>query len=320
MPIALAATFAYLLWPAVLWMQHRGLSRSLAVTAGIIGGMVLVAALMMLLVPIVTTLLPKLQAQWPSMLDRFNNSVAPWLAEWGVRVDTDSLREDVRKGLDGNVEAWVDRVVSSLRIGGSWIATILSGLVLVPMLAWYFLVDAEAIGARIHSLVPQRLHPGLFGFVGDCDHALRRYLQAQIVVMGAMAAFYAAGLSLVGLSLALPIGIFTGLAVFIPYLGYGTGLVLAILTALITFPTWHGTLAVGVVYVLGQLLESFFLTPRFVGGRIGLSPLGVIVLLLLFGEAFGFVGVLLSLPASAVGMVIIQRVLKRYRASEFFRA
>jgi predicted PurR-regulated permease PerM len=235
-------------------------------------------------------------------------------------VDTDSLREDVRKGLDGNVEAWVDRVVSSLRIGGSWIATILSGLVLVPMLAWYFLVDAEAIGARIHSLVPQRLHPGLFGFVGDCDHALRRYLQAQIVVMGAMAAFYAAGLSLVGLSLALPIGIFTGLAVFIPYLGYGTGLVLAILTALITFPTWHGTLAVGVVYVLGQLLESFFLTPRFVGGRIGLSPLGVIVLLLLFGEAFGFVGVLLSLPASAVGMVIIQRVLKRYRASEFFRA
>jgi predicted PurR-regulated permease PerM len=320
MPVVLAATFAYLLWPAALWMQHRGLSRPLAVTIAVFGGMLLVAALVLLLVPIVTTLLPKLQAQWPAMLDRFNNTFAPWLAEWGVHVDTASLREDVRKGLDGNVEAWIERLFSSLLIGGSWIVTILSGLVLVPTLAWYFLVDADEIGARIPSLVPLRLREGLFGFIGDCDLALRRYLGAQLVVMGAMAVFYAAGLSVVGLTLALPIGIFTGLAVFIPYLGFGTGLVLALLTALITYPTWHGTLAVGVVYAIGQVVESFFLTPRFVGGRIGLSPLGVIVMLLLFGEAFGFVGVLLSLPASAVGMVIIQRSLRRYHESDFYRA
>jgi predicted PurR-regulated permease PerM len=167
--------------------------------------------------------------------------------------------------------------------------------------------------------VPLRLRDAVRSFVRDCDTALRRYLRAQIVVMGAMAAFYSAGLLVTGLTLALPIGIFTGLAVFIPYLGYGTGLVLALLTATITFADWHGVAAVAGVYVAGQVLESFILTPRLVGGRIGLSPLGVIVILLLFGEAFGFAGVLLSLPASAVGMVAVHRLLARYRASDFYR-
>jgi predicted PurR-regulated permease PerM len=318
-PIVLAAGVAYLLWPLVLWLQGRGLPRAPAVALSVVAAMVLGGALITLLVPIVTTLIPKLEAQWPAVLDSIKNTVLPWLSGMGIQLDADSLRDEVRRGLGSNVEAWSAKLMASVRIGGSWLLTILSGVVLVPVLVYYLLVDKERMQVRLPTLVPVRVLPSLQSFVRESDVALRRYLRAQLAVMGAMAVFYAAGLSVVGLTLALPIGIFTGLAVFIPYLGYGTGLLLALLTATITFSSWHGVAAVAAVFALGQVLESFFLTPRLVGGNIGLSPLGVIVVLLLFGEAFGFVGVLLSLPASAVGMVALRRLVAWWRASEFFQ-
>lgn len=318
-PIALSAGVAYVIWPLVRLLERRGLPRSAAAGISLAGAMLLAAALVLMLVPIVTTLIPKLQAQWPAILDRFNDRVSPWLARWGVQMDAQSLRGDLRHALDANMEQWTDRLIASLRIGGSWLVTILSGLVLVPALVYYMVVEAESMGEHAPALVPPRLREGVVDFVRDCDVAMRRYLRAQLAVMAAMAAFYATGLAVAGLTLALPIGIFTGLAVFIPYLGYGTGLVLALLTAAITFSSWHGVAAVAGVYALGQVLESFILTPRLVGGRIGLSPLGVIVMLLLFGEAFGFVGVLLSLPASAVGMVAAHRLMRRWRSSEIYR-
>jgi predicted PurR-regulated permease PerM len=134
-----------------------------------------------------------------------------------------------------------------------------------------------------------------------------------------MALFYPIGLMLTGLNLAWPIGVFTGLAVFIPYLGYTTGLVLALMSAAIQFTGWHGIAAVAAVYALGQVLESFVLTPRLVGERIGLSPLAVILALLVFADVFGFVGVLVALPVSAVGVVALRHLVRRYRASAFYR-
>jgi predicted PurR-regulated permease PerM len=113
--------------------------------------------------------------------------------------------------------------------------------------------------------------------------------------------------------------VFTGLAVFIPYLGYTTGLVLALMSAAIQFTGWHGLAGVAVVYALGQVLESFVLTPRLVGERIGLSPLAVIVALLVFGEVFGFVGVLVCLPVTALGVVALRHLMDAYRASAFYR-
>jgi predicted PurR-regulated permease PerM len=122
--------------------------------------------------------------------------------------------------------------------------------------------------------------------------------------MGVLAVYYSVALALFGLDLALPIGTFTGLAVFVPYLGFGLGMVLALLAGLLEFSATSGPsyalTMVAVVFGLGQLLESFFLTPRLVGERIGLHPLAVIFALMAFGQLFGFVGILVALPASAV--------------------
>jgi predicted PurR-regulated permease PerM len=140
--------------------------------------------------------------------------------------------------------------------------------------------------------------------------------------MGVLAVYYSAGLALFGLDLALPIGVFTGLAVFVPYVGFGLGLILALLAGLLEFAVSGGAsralLMVAVVYGLGQLIEGFFLTPRLVGKRVGLHPLAVIFALLAFGQVLGFLGVLIALPASAVLLVAIRRAQARYQRSKLY--
>ena len=190
---------------------------------------------------------------------------------------------------------------------------------LVPVLVFYLLIDAESVTGGAWSLVPLQSRERWAAFLGDCDTMLRQYLKGQLAVMGAMALFYPIALMFTGLNLAWPIGVFTGLAVFIPYLGYATGLVLALMSAAIQFAGWTGVLEVAAVYALGQVLESFVLTPRLVGERIGLSPLAVILSLLAFGAVFGFVGVLVALPVSALAVVALRRGVAAYRASAFYR-
>jgi predicted PurR-regulated permease PerM len=318
-PMILALVFAYLLWPMVRMLERRRVPRALAATLTILVAMLAATVLVLLLVPIVTTLLPMLRAQWPGMLDKFNRVVAPQLKNFGVDIDIDTVKAWILKSFDGNMEEWGQKLLSSARIGGSWLATIVGFLVLVPVLVFYLLIDAERVTGGAWSVVPLRARDPLAAFLRECDTMLRQYLKGQLSVMGAMALIYPLGLSLTGLNLAWPIGVFTGLAVFIPYLGYTTGLVLALMSAAIQFSGWHGVAEVAAVYAVGQVLESFVLTPRLVGERIGLSPLAVIVALLVFGEVFGFVGVLVCLPVSALLVVGMRHAMAAYRAGAFYR-
>jgi predicted PurR-regulated permease PerM len=137
--------------------------------------------------------------------------------------------------------------------------------------------------------------------------------------MVTMAIYYSTGLALFGLDLALPIGMFTGLAMFVPYVGFGIGLILALLAGLLQFASVKALVMVAVVYGSGQVVEGFFLTPRLVGERIGLHPLAVIFALLAFGQLFGFVGVLVALPASAVLLVAIRRLRAGYMGSRLYQ-
>jgi len=318
-PVMLALVFAYLLWPMVRVLERRRVPRALAATITILLAMLAVTALALLLVPIVTTVLPQLHAQWPTLLDKFNHVVAPQLKSFGIDVDIDTLKASLMKSFDENGQAWGQKLLNSARIGGSWLATIVGFLVLVPVLVFYLLIDAESVTAGAWNLVPLGSRERLAGFLRECDTMLRQYLKGQVSVMGALALIYPLGLMLTGLNLAWPIGVFTGLAVFIPYLGYTTGLVLALMSAAIQFTGWHGVAEVAAIYAIGQVLESFVLTPRLVGERIGLSPLAVILALLAFGEVFGFVGVLVALPVSALAVVVLRHALHAYRTSAFYR-
>ena len=324
-PFVVAAVLAYALSPVVRGLERIGgplMPPVLAVLIVELGFLVLVVAVLTLLVPIVVTELPQMRDKLPTLLERGQSFLAPWLACMGVQMSLDpaSLKAFVLQNIDVSMGDGIAKALASLRIGGSVALAIIGNLVLIPVVLFYLLIDWHHLVRHMHSLVPMKMRPAFDSFMLECDQVLGQYLRGQLSVMLAMAVFYSAALWWFGLDLALPIGVFTGLAVFVPYVGFGLGLLLATIAAMLQFPFEQASLMLVVVFGLGQALEGFVLTPRLVGERIGLHPLHVIFALLAFGQLFGFVGVLIALPASAVLLVAIRRLRHRYQSSELFRA
>jgi predicted PurR-regulated permease PerM len=319
-PFIVAAVLAYVLHPLVERLARRRVPRALAVAIVEIAAIVVVLAVLLLIVPILSKQLPLLREQIPLLADRANTQLSPWLSRFGIDValDTASIKAFVLKYLDANLEEWLTTAMSSARIGGSILLALLGNLLLVPMVLFYLLMDWNNLVARAAGMIPPRLRDRAHGFMSECDATLGQYLRGQLLVMVALAVFYSVGLALFGFDLAVPVGVFTGLAVFIPYVGFGLGLVLALISGVLQFTGWHGIVGVAVVFGIGQVIESFVLTPMLVGDRIGMSPLTVIFALLAFGHLFGFVGVLIALPVSAVLVVAVRRLREAYVESELF--
>jgi predicted PurR-regulated permease PerM len=321
MPFVLGAVGAYVLHPAVERLASRRVPRVLAVSVVVLAAVIAVLALLLLVVPILSKEAPLLREQIPILADRLNRFMAPWLAQLGldVSLDVPGLKNMLLQGLDGNLEDWLGKALNSARIGGSIVLTLVGNAVLVPVVLFYLLLDWPRLVERTLALVPPRRRTQVDSFLDECDRVLGQYLRGQALVMLLLAIYYTVALALARFDLALPVGVFTGLAIFIPYLGFGLGLVLALLAGMLQFSGWYGLVAVAVIYGAGQLIESFILTPRLVGERIGLAPLAVIFALLACGQLFGFVGVLIALPLSAVGLVAVRRLTRAYLDSALYR-
>jgi predicted PurR-regulated permease PerM len=318
-PFVAAVIIGYVLNPGVDWMEHRRIPRALGVLVAIVGLGLLIAALVLVVVPILSDQLPLLRERIPALLARIDATIGPWLKQMGAggRLDFAALQNAIATKFtigDGATTA----LLTWLRIGGSalmgWAAT----LFLIPIVLFYLLLDWHRVVARIGENVPRRWTAEVTDMATEADQLLAQYLRGQLLVMLLLAVFYSAGLAIAGFDIALPVGILTGLLVIIPYLGFGLGLALALIAALLQFDGWYGLAAVAVVYGLGQFVESFYLTPRLVGERIGLHPLIVIFALLAFGQLFGFVGILLALPASAILSVVFGRLRRHYLNSSFY--
>jgi predicted PurR-regulated permease PerM len=322
-PFLIAAVLAYALTPLVDWLDglgHGRLPRVLAVALVELVFIIVLLALMLLVVPILSKELPLMRDQIPLLADRLSGWLQPLLNDLGIQVALDlaSVKAFALKYLNANFEEGLGSVLSSLRIGGSVAVAVVGNAVLVPVALFYLLMDWRRLVGHLLDLVPPRLRGGYDNFSNEADSVLGQYLRGQLLVMLVLAVYYSLGLSLFGLDLALPIGIFTGLAVFVPYVGFGIGLVLAALAGMLQFASIKALVMLVLVYGSGQVVESFFLTPRLVGERIGLHPLAVIFALLAFGQLFGFVGVLVALPASAVLLVAIRRLRDGYLGSKLY--
>ena len=323
-PFVVAAIFAYALQPLVRKLQMQfGPRIPKAVSVVLVELLALLSLLgvALLLVPILARELPLIQQQLPALIDRLQNTLNPWLTQMGLNLSLDmgSLKVQVVKYLSANREDLLDSALSSLKLGGSVAMAMIGNAILIPVALFYLLSDWDRLVALVVELIPPAVRPRFDDFMQECDEVLGQYLRGQLLVMLALAIYYAIALALFGLELALPIGVFTGLAVFVPYLGFGLGLMLALLAGLLQFVSVKALVMVGVVFGMGQLIESFFLTPRLVGERIGLHPLAVIFALLAFGQLLGFVGVLIALPASAVLLVALRRLREGYLQSDLYQ-
>jgi predicted PurR-regulated permease PerM len=320
-PFLLGAIIAYILQPGVEWLVRHRTPRGLAALFMISLLAVLVTLFALLVFAVLQKEGPELTRQLPALAAKLDGTLKPRMAFLGVdySVNLANLRNALTARLSGSEQGVALWIWQYVRSSGNLMIRVAGNVAFVPLVLFYLLYDKHEAFERIESFVPRRWLAKTRDFTAEIDQMMSQYLRGQLLVVGILALFYPVALKIAGLDVALPVGLLTGLAVFIPYIGFATALALALLAAFLQFGNWYGFGAVIVVYGVGQILESVVLTPRLVGERIGLHPLAVIFSLLAFGELFGFFGVLLALPASAVFASALRELRRRYLMSTFYR-
>jgi len=320
-PFVAAAVLAYICNPLVQRLAARKVPRTLAV-ALVMGGLLLLSGLLLvIMLPLLEKEIGLLARRVPEWIEALRARLLPQLQQWfgiGAEWDREALKNLLLShwqsagGIAGKALPW-------LGSGGGAIVGALVNLLLIPVVMFYLLRDRDALVARLDELIPRHWHAKVREIAGEVDAVLAEFLRGQISVLLLMSLFYVVALWLAGLEFALPIGILAGMLVFVPYLGTILGLSLATLAATMQFPDFSGVLWVWAVFGAGQLLEGMLVTPWLVGDRIGLHPLAVIFALLAFGQVFGFFGLLLALPLSAILLVALRHGKAWYLDSEMYR-
>jgi len=320
-PFLLSAVLAYICLPPVDSLARklpRWLAAAIVMALLVIG----LATLALIVLPMVERQFVAFLERVPEYLDWARARLLPWLSgTFGVELnlDMEHFRQAIAESLRTDSDL-VKTLLPRITTGGMAIVGFFTTVLLMPVVLFYFLRDWHEIVRRIEDLIPRRLHPGVCHTAAEIDRVLGEFLRGQLLVMLLMAAYYAAALWVAGLEYALPIGILSGLLVFIPYLGALVGLLLGTLAG---FNQFDGVLALAGVWIAfgaGQVLEGMVLTPRLVGHRIGLHPVAVIFALLVFGKLFGFFGVLLALPASAALLVALRHLRAQYIDSDLYKS
>ncbi len=320
-PFLFAAILAYVCNPLVERLERLKIPRTL----GTIFAMSLLfgafVVLLLIMIPLFEKQVTLFLERLPGYLDWARQHLAPWLKEnFGLELQIDSayLKQALTEHWQG-AGGLAAQFLPSLKSGGLAVVAFFANLVLVPVVLFYVLRDWNLIVGRIDEFIPRSWHGQVAALAREVDDVLGSFLRGQISVMLLMSLFYSLGLWLAGLELALPIGIVAGMLVFVPYLGMIVGLTLATLAGLMQFQSLNGMIPVWLVFGAGQALEGMAVTPWLVGERIGLHPVAVIFAVLAFGQLFGFFGVLLALPASAVLLVGLRMLRKKYLESGLYR-
>jgi predicted PurR-regulated permease PerM len=245
------------------------------------------------------------------------------LAEFHIDLDWGALKtaasQKITTHISDNADALMTSTFETVLMSGSSVIAGFVNSVLIIFVMFYLLIDWDHFFGIIKKMFPLRAQETIHHLAMHTDGLLSQYLNGMVIVISIMSVFYSIGLSLIGIQGAVALGIFTALMIVIPYIGITLGFSLAILSALLQFGPQYEMIAVLALYGLGQFLEGFVLTPRLVGERIGLHPVAVLFALLLFGKLFGFFGVLLALPISAVSLVLVQYLWSVYTQSSWYR-
>ena len=322
-PFLAAFILAYILRPAFLWLERRRLPAPVAAGLTVIFGLGVVIAILSLFVGLLKTEIPLIKTQLPDWIANTQAWLGPKLAEFDLNINWGALKTTVSQKISTHISDNADALMTStfetvLMSGSSVIAGFVNA-VLIVFVMFYLLMDWNHFFGFIKQMVPVRAQETVHHLAMHTDGLLSQYLNGMLIVISIMSAFYSIGLSIIGIKGAVALGIFTALMIVIPYIGITLGFSLALLSALLQFGPQQEVIGVLVLYGIGHFLEGFVLTPRLVGERIGLHPVAVLFALLLFGKLFGFFGVLLALPISAVSLVLVKYFWSVYTQSPWYQ-
>lgn len=323
-PFVAAFVFAYMLNPVVTALS-RMMHRMLAILVVYIFGVLLVGALLTWLIPMLWS---QIQLAWESIplaVQWYNKVGRIWIGEQmgslPVRLELDMLSNTIIAYLQENyqvadAQSFIKKALSS----GANVANNVGLVVMVPILTFYFLINWQSRLQTWHDAIPKPYQAKVTVIAQDCDSALMSFVKGQLSVMILLGFIYAIQLQLIGLKLGLIIGIGAGIASFVPYLGFGLGILAALIAGLFQFgldPIYLG-LIVG-AFMVGQAMEGYVLQPLLLGDKIGLSALWVIFSVLAGASLFGFVGMLIALPVSAILNVLFSHAYEAYLKSDYHK-
>ena len=322
-PIFFAFLIAYMLDPIVDRLETLRLPRAAAITvllALVLGSL---GVLLLLVLPSVLSDIADVFRELPLAAQRLRRQWEPILASYGVPVphSLSEALEQLSSDTQDLARQAVAPAAAAIRgiVGGTANAVAaVVGLLVVPVFSFYLLYDFDRMIAALGDLVPLRYRRTVFQLAAEVDEVVGQWVRGQVVVMLCLTALYAVGYSILGVRLAIPIALVAGLLSFIPYLGGGLALGLALAMCAFDFQGWKQVGGVVGVYAAVQVLEGFVITPKVVGEKVGLSAVWVLFALMVAGEVFGFLGVLLAVPGAAVCKIFIVRAIEAYRRSELY--
>ncbi len=319
-PFVAAGILGYICNPLVQRLCRWKIPRTLAVMLVMSALLLLFTLFLLIMLPLLEKEINQFVTRLPDWIETSRTRLLPQLQQWfgaDLQWDGQSLKNVLLNHWQsaGNPAA---KLLSWLTSSGSAIIAVLLNLLLIPVAMFYLLRDWEHWRSRLDHLIPRHAHNQITAAIGEVDRVLAEFLRGQISVMLLMSVYYSLVLWAAGLEFALPIGILAGMLVFVPYLGMILGLSFATLAAVMQFPDFSSIVIVWAVFAVGQLLEGMLVTPLLVGERIGLHPLAVIFALLAFGQLFGFFGLLLALPLSAILLVALRYAKTWYLSSSMY--
>ncbi|MCB1693083.1 MAG: AI-2E family transporter [Pseudomonadales bacterium] len=320
-PFLVGIGIAYLGDPLVDRLEAMRVNRTLGVFIVFFAFSAILAAAILVLVPMLVREVSSLVNRIPDFIHWLQQTASPLIVQY-FGVDPFDIKLDVlRERLTQNWQqagGIATRLVSEVTASGMALVAWVMNLALIPVVAFYLMRDWDLIMQSIRELVPRDTEKTVVTLVAECDEVLSAFLRGQLLIMFLLGCIYALGLVIVGLDLAILIGMLAGLASIVPYLGFAVGIVAAVTAAVFQYHDLVHLVYVAIVFGIGQLLEGTVLTPLLVGDRIGLHPVAVIFAVLAGGQLFGFVGVLLALPVAAVIMVFVRHAHARYIGSQYY--
>lgn len=321
LPFIAGLVLAYFLDPVADWFEEKGVPRLVA-TLIILGTSILAFVLLvLLLVPVladqISTFATHLPENIKTLTQLFNNAAPEWLKK---ALESQSNELSGSSGeFAGKIAGWAGTVITSILSGGVAVVNMLSLLVITPIVAFYMLNDWDRMVAIVDGWIPLDQVDTIRGLARQIDAAMAGFIRGQGTVCMILGLFYAFALIAIGLNFGLLIGLAAGFLSFVPYVGSLVGGVLSIGMALVQFwPDWMWIMIVVGIFVIGQFIEGNFLSPKLVGGRIGLHPVWLMFALFAFGYLFGFVGLLMAVPLAAAVAVLTRFGLKQYLASKLY--
>ncbi len=320
LPFVAGMAIAYMLDPICDQLERWGMSR--------LGATVVVTALFALIIVVVLVSLAPLLLQeisdflasLPDLAKRAQARLLPLYETFRLRFDLPALSDlsGMAQSRLGSAVSWLARAFQELLGQGLALANLLSLIFITPVVTFYLLRDWDLLVRRIDDLLPRPHLQVIRMQFSEVDRTLAGFARGQSMVCLTLGAYYATALALVGLPFGIVVGLLAGVLTFIPYVGAMTGFVTGIAIALAQFSDWTHIALVAGVFLVGQVLEGNFLTPKLVGDRVGLHPVWIIFALLAGGTLFGFLGLLLAVPTAAAIGVLVRFAIGQYRGSALY--